>query len=188
MMLVDEDVDSLDLGYPTISGIWLDDPLEPIGKNEICPFTVCVDTREQAAFHFLNCDPWPLIALNHIGLETGDYSILGFESRITIERKSISDLLGSITAERDRFEREFERLNQFESASVVVEGELSDVLRHAKENTELKLQSITGTFDAWRIRYPRVHWIFCIGRRHAELQTLGLLTHFWKEKQKEAKQ
>ncbi len=167
---------------------YIDFDLEPFDWGDVCPFTVIVDTREQAPFHFVNCDPWPLIPIWNIALATGDYSISGFEDRMTIERKSISDLLGSITAGRDRFEREFERMNSLEFAAVVIEGQLSNVLRHARDNTSLQLKSIIGTFDAWRIRYPRVHWVFCLDRRHAELQTLGLMQHFWKEEQKRLKE
>lgn len=162
----------------------MEECLDPIDKLDVCPFQVIVDTREKAPFHFLNCDPWKIVGTQSIKLDTGDYSIVGFESRLTIERKSISDLLGSISAERERFEREFERMDVMDFSAVVVEGELSDVLRHARDCTQLTIKSVVGTFDSWRIRYPRVHWVFCLDRRHAELQTLGLLKAFWKEVQK----
>lgn len=158
-----------------------------IDKKKQCPFTVCVDTREQAALHFLNIDPWSIIPLLHVVLTTGDYSIRGFESRITIERKSISDFLGSITAGRERFEREFERMSAMEFAAVVVEGELAEVLEYASESTKVLPKSIVGTVDAWRIRYG-VHFIFCMSRRHAERQTFGLLYQFWKNEQKKLKE
>jgi len=41
---------------------------------------------------------------------TGDYSIVGQEHRIAIERKSVEDFLGSITAGNARFRREHERM------------------------------------------------------------------------------
>lgn len=156
-------------------------------KKKRCPFEVIVDTREQAPFHFLSIDPWSIIPLWHTGLETGDYSITGFQNRITIERKSISDFLGSITAGRERFEREFERMSKMEFAAVVVEGEYAEVLEYASESTKVLPKSIVGTVDAWRIRYG-VHFIFCMSRRHAERQTFGLLYQFWKNEQKKLKE
>lgn len=151
-------------------------------SKSICPFRVVVDTREQAPFHFLGIDPWLIVPLHHCALTTGDYSIAGLEDRVTIERKSISDLLGSITAGRDRFEREFERMAEMEFAAVVVEGELSEICRYTAEKTRLRTDSLLGTIDSWSIRYG-VHWRFCPGRRFAEIATLKLLYQFWRQEQ-----
>lgn len=54
-------------------------------------------------------------------LATGDYSISGLEHLVTVERKSLSDLIGVIGVGRERFEREVQRLLAFESKAVVVE-------------------------------------------------------------------
>lgn len=162
------------------------DVTDPVDTKKQCPFTIEVDTREQAPFRFLNIDPWSIIPLDHTCLETGDYTAKGFRKRITIERKSISDFLGSITAGRERFEREFERMSKMEYAAVVVEGDLSEVLQYANESTKILPKSIVGTIDCWRIRY-RVEFIFCESRRHAERQTFGLLYQFWREEQKRFK-
>jgi DNA excision repair protein ERCC-4 len=162
------------------------EPVEPVDAKQIFPASVIVDTREQAPFHFTNIEPWSIVPLVHCALPTGDYSLRGFESRVTIERKSISDFIGSITAGRDRFEREFERMAQMEFAAVIVEGELSDVLSHSKQNTRVATDSILGTLDSWRIRYG-VHWVFCMGRRHAEINTLTMLYQFWRNEQKRFK-
>lgn len=160
----------------------LDNPpveMEIIVKDKVFPASVIVDTREQAAFHFLNIAPWSIVPLQHMALMTGDYSLSGFEDQMTIERKSISDFLGSIIGGRDRFEREFERMSEMRFAAVVVEGELSTVLEHSRSKTRINTDSILGTLDSWRIRYG-VHWVFCMGRRHAEIQTLKLLYQFWR--------
>jgi ERCC4-type nuclease len=119
-------------------------------------------------------------------MATGDYSLMGFQDRLTIERKSIGDFLGSITADRQRFEREFERMAKFEFAAVVVEGQLSDVLEHARTKTRIKTDSILGTINSWMIRYG-VHFYFAMGRRHAEIETLQLLYQFWRNEQKRFK-
>lgn len=179
------DIDSLDFSSLPVSprewSIAPDaDDSEPVDPKQVCPFKVVIDTREQAPFHFLNCDPWSIVPTVEQALPTGDYSIAGHESSVTIERKSISDFLGSISADRDRFEREFERMAEMKFAAVAIEGQLSDVLVHARENTRLLGRSITGTVNSWSVRYG-VHFVFCLSRRHAELTTLALLNAFWKE-------
>lgn len=162
--------------------------------KRIFPARVIVDTREQAGYRFLNIDPWLVVPLvTDVALHTGDYSISGTEDRVTVERKSISDLLGSITAGRDRFEHEFARMAEMAQhplggfACVVVEGELSEVCRHVAEKTRLSTDSLLGTVNAWSIRYG-VHWFFCPGRRFAEIQTLKLLHQFWRQEQKRLKE
>ena len=156
----------------------------------VCPFRVIVDTREQAPFHFLNIDPFSLVFLTtNVALQTGDYSISGMEDRVTVERKSISDLLGSITSGRDRFEREFERMSAMARhplggfAAVVIEGELSEVLRYAQDKTRISVDSILGTIQAWTIRYG-VPFFLCPGRRFTEIFTLQLLHKFWIKEQR----
>jgi len=46
-------------------------------------------------------------------LATGDYSIAELESVVAIERKSQADMLSCIGGERERFEREVQRLLSF---------------------------------------------------------------------------
>lgn len=152
---------------------------DSIPVSAVCPFAVCVDSREQAPFRFLSIDPFTIVPLHHCGLITGDYSIRGLESQVTIERKSIPDFLSSITAGRERFQREFERMAEMKFAAVVVEGELSQVLQECKAKTRIAVDSVLGTIDSWSVRYG-VHMRFCPGRRFAEIQTLKLLCQFWR--------
>ena len=179
--------------YRKISGELVDELLiddldpEPIDVKKVCPFSVVVDTREQAPWHFLNVDPWKIVPLvTGKALASGDYSIAGAESRIAIERKSVQDLLGSITSGRDRFEREFERLAEMEHAAVVVEGDWGEIF-NALERTKINPDSLVGTVAAWSIRYG-VHWWLCPSRRYAEIWTLQLLYQWWKQEQRRLKE
>ncbi len=83
--------------------------------------TAVVDTREQAAV-----DLTPMRTIRGT-LATGDYSVVGLESVVSIERKSLSDLLGCIGQERERFEREVQRLLAFPCRALVVEAFWSDI-------------------------------------------------------------
>jgi ERCC4-type nuclease len=77
--------------------------------------TAVIDTREQ-----LPLDLAPL-AVERGTLATGDYSVVGLESIVAVERKSLSDLLCCIGQERERFDREVMRLLAYPCRAVVVE-------------------------------------------------------------------
>jgi DNA excision repair protein ERCC-4 len=68
------------------------------------PFIIAVDSREQRPFTF---DAWPTAPAT---LAAGDYSIVGLEEHVAIERKSLDDLAGCCGRDRDRFKRELHRL------------------------------------------------------------------------------
>ncbi len=82
-----------------------------------------MDTREQ-----LPLDLAP-IKMERGTLPTADYSILGLEHMIAVERKSLADLLGCIGQERERFERELQRLLAYEARALVVEASWADIER-----------------------------------------------------------
>ncbi len=90
----------------------------PRMKAELPPESVVaiVDTREQ-----LPLDLSPLQTVSGT-LPTGDYSVLGLESVIAVERKSLGDLLSCIGTERERFEREVQRLLAYPTRCLVIES------------------------------------------------------------------
>ncbi|MFO0919660.1 MAG: ERCC4 domain-containing protein [Planctomycetaceae bacterium] len=155
-------------------------------KQKICPFTVIADTREQAPFGFMSIEPWDKIEVESRALQTGDYSIVGFESVISVERKSVSDFYHSIGSDRERFEREMVRLQQMEFAAVVIEGNWKELLIDRPDTIQMSAKSASNTIYSWSVRYG-VHFWTCDGRRHAELTTFRLLWHFWKQQQEKNK-
>jgi len=61
----------------------------------IAPFTVAFDTREQLPFSFqqIHMDrKRAFVMTQKRTLQTGDYSIVGYEDRLCVERKSLEDL------------------------------------------------------------------------------------------------
>ena len=61
-------------------------------------------------------------------LYTGDYSILGLEELIAIERKSIADLVACCMGEnRERFERELHRLRGFRFKRLLILGSRGEI-------------------------------------------------------------
>ncbi len=83
--------------------------------------TALIDTREQ--------NPLDLAPLRTVvdTLDTGDYSLRGLEHVVRIERKSLSDLLGCIGGERERFDREVQRLLGFPVRCLIVEANWQDI-------------------------------------------------------------
>ncbi len=156
-------------------------------RQKICPFVVVVDSREQAPFAFQNIDDdIDVIRTVTKALPTGDYSIAGFEDRISIERKSVSDFYGSIGADRERFEREAERLAAMEFAAVVIEGNWRDLWDDRPDTIRMSAKSATHTILSWQVRYG-IHFNLSEHRRHAEIATFHLLRHFWKQQMEEKK-
>ena len=101
-----------------------------------------VDTREQRP---LNLAPLRTISK---GLETGDYSVLGLEHEIAIERKSLPDLVACVGRERERFDRECKRLLSYPSRAIVVEASWSDVLS-GQYRAKVSPEAVYGSLVGW---------------------------------------
>jgi DNA excision repair protein ERCC-4 len=78
--------------------------------------TAIIDTREQ-----LPLDLSPLRVVKGT-LDTADYSVLGLEHFVRVERKSAEDMLACIGRERERFDREIQRLLAYPVRAIVVEA------------------------------------------------------------------
>jgi DNA excision repair protein ERCC-4 len=77
---------------------------------------IIVDTREQ--------DPLPIRTgpVERGTLSSGDYSFAGGDHLFAVERKTIADLVQSLTSGRERFTRELERLRGYRFARLLVIG------------------------------------------------------------------
>jgi DNA excision repair protein ERCC-4 len=107
------------------------------------------DSREQLGYESLFEHPCITSAL-----EYGDYSILGLEHLISIERKSLADLLGSLTNGRSRFEAELKRARSLHKFYVLVECSPADLLvPDFGKMSRAHPNSIWGTICAWSTRY-----------------------------------
>jgi hypothetical protein len=163
------------------------------------PFTILVDTSEQHPFTMdgiQTTDPPPekfrfddfhmkykdkvvplAIPTMKANLETGDYSISGMGHMIAVERKSIEDLFGTLSAGRDRFENELDRLNRMDFGVVVVEGDWHRVMRGLPDR-RVNPQSIFGSVIAYQQKFRGVHWWFADHRRDAETITFRVLRYY----------
>lgn len=160
---------------------------EPI----VCPFTVVVDTREQHPWSFRRVsadarqDNRPLVVRTvRNALPTGDYSIEGLESQVTIERKSLADAYGTFGGGRDRWERELERMASFSFAAVVIEAGWPSILHYTPPHESASGRRFTGkmfyrSVIAWQQRHGNVHWWFCDTLDFAERTAFRMLERFW---------
>ncbi|MFC1580016.1 ERCC4 domain-containing protein [Thermodesulfobacteriota bacterium] len=137
--------------------------------------TLIVDSREQL--------PYKLDTPSEVaGLPCGDYSIKGLEGRISIERKSLDDLIGCLTSGRARFERELHKGRALDHFSLVVEGTMKDILDH-RYTSKMLPQSALQSLVAFSVRYRLPVW-FCGNRRDAKLITESLLLKYARELEK----
>ena len=83
--------------------------------------TAIVDTREQCP---LNLTPLQTIRGS---LTTGDYSVAGLEHVVAVERKSLPDLIACVGVERQRFDREVQRLLAYSVRCLVVESTWQEI-------------------------------------------------------------
>lgn len=106
----------------------------PARKKQAAPparYTVLRDTREQKGWVFdagKNCGGTVVRTL-----KTGDYTLLGYEHLLAVERKgSVVELIGNLT-HKDKwacFKGELERMEAFPAAFIVCEFTLDDVLAY----------------------------------------------------------
>lgn len=88
--------------------------------------TVITDTREQRPFDFTPFPMW-IGGVETRGLPTGDYSIAGMENILALERKSLADIIGSVTQGRARFLNMCERLAEFRHKAILIEASYQDI-------------------------------------------------------------
>lgn len=138
---------------------------------------VVVDSREQLPYEFANHVADGTATLVRGALPAGDYSVVGYEDRVAIERKSLADYVSTVIHSRERFSRELQLLARYELGAVVVEGSLEDVLEH-RYKTAASPSSVWGaTISIVADHCVPVYW--CGSRPIACSFTFDLLRRWW---------
>ncbi len=156
--------------------------------------TILIDDREKTPFGFPSHDGSKQVIhkLRH-RLLTGDYSLLGLEDFVAIERKKASELFHTVGAGRKNFIAELRRMeviiNRGGYAAIVVEGSLrqviglgeaSDIAMTARGvatagvGRRVTAEQVIGTLTTWSVMFRVPVW-FAGGLAHAEALTFGLL-------------
>lgn len=115
---------------------------------------VLIDTREQRPLRF----PEALgVDCGVASLPTGDYSVRGYTHLIALERKSLPDLIGSISQGRERFENELDRLAEYRWKALLIEADQADVEGHAYRSNMLP-KSVLGSLRAFYWKWGVPHF------------------------------
>jgi len=134
-----------------------------MARKKYSKFTIIRDSREKKGCGWsfkasANCDGMVIKKL-----DTGDYSIEGYEDLIMVERKTIPDLWGSLGQWRERFMKEMDRALEFPVRYLIIEGTLSDInkgFRYSKLRPEFILASLISL----EVKYG-IHVIFTNKRK-----------------------
>lgn len=122
---------------------------------------IVIDSREQLPYSFNE----KLATTTRKALPAGDYSLVGQECNVAVERKTLADFVGTVINSRVRFRKELIKLSAYDRACVVVEATLEDVLS-ANYPSGAVPNAILGAALSIFIDYG-VPVFFCGDRQHA---------------------
>lgn len=115
--------------------------------------TVVVDSREHMGYRFERFSNW-FAGTIHRRLPIGDYTLLGMENEVIVERKTVPDLVKSIIQERNDFIKKCERLSSFTKKCLVIEGSLSSIktpYEDSQAHPNAVLGSLLAVQEKWSI-------------------------------------
>ncbi len=154
-----------------------------MAKYKTAPsYTVVRDTREQQGYFFKKFNTCQGTVQRK--LDTGDYSILGMEEKVCIERKaSVSEIALNLGKGKYAFYNEVERMREYEHKFIICEFSMEDVMKFpegANIPKELKNKvKITGKYILRCLMefavFNDVHVIFAGSERGAFDLTSSLL-------------
>lgn len=125
-----------------------------MSKADISPLPcLLVDTREHTPLVFTH------LQSERAALQSGDYSVRGLEDVFAVERKSMSDLVGSLKSGRDRFMRELHRLRGFTFARLLVvstEKELAAMVARGRVSLDMVEHSLLSIEQRYGVPVVRV--------------------------------
>lgn len=152
-------------------------------------YVIAVDTREQRPYS------WKGVECRRVTLEQGDYSLIGMEQVVCVERKSFADFYSCLSSGRERFENDLQRMSECRYPLVVIEGSMMDLLQShtyvaaggiptQSEVTPLVAQN---SLLSWQSRY-RIPVLLCGERSAASRMTLQHLDLVWRLEREDAAQ
>lgn len=133
---------------------------------------IITDTREQTPYTFRR---YPVEVIPGT-LTAGDYSVPGFTDEVAVERKELSDLLGCLTHDRERFVRELERLRGYQSAALLIEAPLA-MIQAGRYRSRMKPENAVQSIISIMQRY-RMPVFFAPDRTAGEAFVYDFLRHF----------
>jgi len=149
-----------------------------VWKPTVVPdgFILVIDTRERKPFF----TPLPKgLTAVRLALDRGDYSVLGFERFVAVERKQLSDFLQYVGKDRLRTIGKLESLKSCFWAGLVVECSEEDLYVPEMCGSCLSPEHIRGFLKSLRVRYG-VHFYCNRDRAACERWVLDSLAEAYK--------
>lgn len=152
-------------------------------KARECPFTIVADVNEHLPHHlgyrFESIDPPVRVVTSN--LYVGDYTVLGLEDRVIVERKTFDDLYGSFGKwKRENMIERVGLMDGYDFAAVVVECDYVTAMG-GHPYSKVHPRSLSGTIVALKQRYKGVHWEFMPDRECGERMTFRILERFYQD-------
>ena len=160
-------------------------------------FIIVVDTSEQTPwFAGRNAPKGIMIMRDNLKDYGSDYSIKGFEKLIGVERKNPDDFISSITSGKERFQNSLKKLADIPNRCIVVECELSKILKKCVGRKNYKKRgklsprgsdrfvdkaSVLGFLTSAQAKY-NIPVYFRVNKSDAEDFVLGIFQKFYKMK------
>ncbi len=88
---------------------------------------VLVDSRERQPFALHGNHPNWIGGERRVALKTGDYTVMGMESLLALERKSLADLVACTVTYRRQFLAACGRLAQYRWRAILIEATYEDI-------------------------------------------------------------
>lgn len=114
-----------------------------------------VDSREQNPFDFSRFADW-FTGIERTALAIGDYSIAGLETDCVVERKDLSDLVHSFTAERPLFINRLRAMSSYPHKLLVITSSLSQIkspYSHSAANPNRIVQSLIAALAGLKVPF-----------------------------------
>lgn len=132
---------------------------------------IVVDTSEQAPLNFMR-------AYVKQSLDTGDYSLEGYENLICVERKSLNDLVKSVIHDWIRFSKCLRRMAAMDIAFIAVEAPVTALMERQYVGEALP-QSVRGKLNSILVNFG-VHTVFYDNRETMAAWIENLFDHYEK--------
>lgn len=118
--------------------------------------TVWVDTREKIPFPLYENHPNWIGGKKRVALKTGDYTLEGMESLLSLERKNLADLVACTVSRRKGFLAMCSRLAAFRWKAILIEATLEDIKSGFAEfdiPSQVHPNAVCGTLDAIEAKF-----------------------------------
>jgi ERCC4-type nuclease len=117
--------------------------------------TLLVDTREQNPLNFSRFSGW-FAGIEKKALSLADYSVAGLENVCVVERKDLSDLVHSCTADRSAFINRLRRMARYPHRLLVITSTLSQIksrYTHANVDPNRIAQFLVATLAGLQVPF-----------------------------------